>query len=53
LIGGFGAAPSLRSYLRKYLIEFARKRMLKDDIELIITNEQDRLVYSCNISLSD
>ncbi|KAL5329393.1 hypothetical protein ACEPPN_002905 [Leptodophora sp. 'Broadleaf-Isolate-01'] len=43
LIGGFGAAPSLRSYLRNYLTEFARKRMLKYDIELIITSEQDSI----------
>ncbi|KAG4430982.1 hypothetical protein IFR05_013534 [Cadophora sp. M221] len=43
LIGGFGAAPSLRSFLRKYLLELARKRMLNYDIELLFTNEQDSI----------
>ncbi|KAI9056206.1 hypothetical protein LZ554_001134 [Drepanopeziza brunnea f. sp. 'monogermtubi'] len=41
LIGGFGAAPSLRSYLREYLAEFPRKRNLPYDIELLTINEQD------------
>ncbi|KAL2068408.1 hypothetical protein VTL71DRAFT_16506 [Oculimacula yallundae] len=41
LIGGFGAAPSLRSYLREYLANFPRQRNLPYDIELITTNEQD------------
>ncbi|PVH73657.1 hypothetical protein DL98DRAFT_594843 [Cadophora sp. DSE1049] len=43
LIGGFGAAPSLRSYLREYLVNFARKRTLNYDIELIVANEQDSI----------
>jgi hypothetical protein len=42
LIGGFGAAPSLRSFLRRFLVDFTRELKLPYEISLITTNEQDR-----------
>lgn len=42
LIGGFGAAPSLRSFLPRFLVDFTRELKLPYEISLITTNEQDR-----------
>ncbi|CZT52886.1 uncharacterized protein RSE6_14288 [Rhynchosporium secalis] len=44
LIGGFGAAPSLRSYLKDYLITFVKQRNLPYDIELITADGQDSVM---------
>ena len=41
LVGGFEASPLLRSYLRRYLVEFVRDRKLKYEIDLYLTKEQD------------
>ncbi|CZS94244.1 uncharacterized protein RCO7_10355 [Rhynchosporium graminicola] len=43
LIGGFGANPSLRSFLRSYLDKFVKTVKLDYDIDLHITNEQDSM----------
>jgi hypothetical protein len=52
LIGGFGAAPSLRSYLQKFLIDFSNELKLPYELTLITANVQDRytlcaLLRSC------
>ncbi|PVH73664.1 hypothetical protein DL98DRAFT_430923 [Cadophora sp. DSE1049] len=41
LIGGFGAAPSLRSYLSSFLKDFAKELKLPQGIRLITTNDQE------------
>ncbi|KUJ10098.1 uncharacterized protein LY89DRAFT_675587 [Mollisia scopiformis] len=43
LIGGFGACPSLRSYLKDFLRDSASEFMLKHEISLITTNDQESL----------
>jgi hypothetical protein len=40
LIGGFGAAPSLRTYLKKFLCNYVRERKLSFNIELVLSDEQ-------------
>ncbi|CZR65043.1 uncharacterized protein PAC_14943 [Phialocephala subalpina] len=40
LIGGFGAAPSLKSYLKTFLVKFVQERGLAYDMELLVVNEQ-------------
>ncbi|KAH6723782.1 hypothetical protein BKA61DRAFT_626706 [Leptodontidium sp. MPI-SDFR-AT-0119] len=41
LIGGFGAAPSLRSFLASFLKNFARELKLPYEVRLITTNDQE------------
>ncbi|CAG8974761.1 hypothetical protein HYALB_00000372 [Hymenoscyphus albidus] len=41
LIGGFGAAPSLRSYLRKFLDDLVNELNLPYEIELVTTSVQE------------
>ncbi|KAF8849939.1 hypothetical protein BDZ45DRAFT_752274 [Acephala macrosclerotiorum] len=40
LIGGFGAAPSLRSHLKSFLARFAKEVRLAYEIKLAVLNEQ-------------
>ncbi|KAH8748526.1 hypothetical protein BGZ57DRAFT_835412 [Hyaloscypha finlandica] len=40
LIGGFGAAPSLRSYLKNFLVQYAKKVNLSYPIQLILSNKK-------------
>ncbi|KAI9640157.1 hypothetical protein NHQ30_011394 [Ciborinia camelliae] len=39
LLGGFGASPSLRSYLRNYLREFSNKPEVSYEVELMTGND--------------
>ncbi|CAG8958614.1 hypothetical protein HYFRA_00009931 [Hymenoscyphus fraxineus] len=41
LVGGFGAAPSLRSYLRQFLGDLVRELNLQYEIELVTTSAQE------------
>jgi hypothetical protein len=51
LIGGFAAAPSLKSYLAKFLIDFTRELKLPYEINMITGKEQEKQALRLTLAL--